>query len=190
MRKIISIAISLLLVISFVSCQSNKISDDANKRKDAFAAEIFGSVVNVEVSKVDDIQNTTISTEQSTENIVEESTLNNQVSEEVTSLEKGIYDYPFDVEAIKQELILIGEGTGMTHITTDEGILRTPDNSSWSGYDTASENFQGAILERNLKEAVSGIKQMFIDYGWTAIDYFTVYVEDIGDGSYRFYILY
>lgn len=192
MKKLISIVVTALLVISFVSCQSKRVNDEAKERKDAYTSEIFGSYINDETNVVGEIPTTIHVTESSSESTIEtdEVVTSDQASEEITSSEKSIYDYPFDIDAIKQELILIGESTGMTHIIYDDGILRTPDNSSWSGYYTASENFQDYMLERNLKDSVSGIRQMFKDYGWTDIEYFTIYVEDLNNGSFRFYVLY
>ena len=98
---------------------------------------------------------------------------------------KFIYDYEFDVEAIRQELISIGTGMGLTH-TGD----MTPDAASWSNPVTASQNFQGSGLERSLKDYVRSMPDIITMYGGTTIQYFTIYVEPLGGGSYRFYFLY
>lgn len=98
---------------------------------------------------------------------------------------KSIYDYEFDVEAIRQELISIGTGMGLTH-TGD----MTPDAASWSNPVTASQNFQGSGLERSLKDYVRSMPDIITMYGGTTIQYFTIYVEPLGGGSYRFYFLY
>lgn len=104
--------------------------------------------------------------------------------------EKSIYDYEFDVAAIKNELIAIGQGMGLTHITTDDGIVRTPDNSSWAQPVTASKDFQGESLKRALKDYVSSMPGIVKNYGGNAVEYFTIYVKPLGNGSYTFYFLY
>lgn len=98
---------------------------------------------------------------------------------------KSIYDYEFDVEAIRQELISVGTGMGLTH-TGD----MTPDTASWSNPVTASQNFQGSGLERSLKDYVRSMPDIITMYGGTTIQYFTIYVEPLGGGSCRFYFLY
>lgn len=98
---------------------------------------------------------------------------------------KSIYDYEFDVEAIRQELISVGTGMGLTH-TGD----MTPDAASWSNPVTASQNFQGSGLERSLKDYVRSMPDIITMYGGTTIQYFTIYVEPLGGGSCRFYFLY
>lgn len=98
---------------------------------------------------------------------------------------KSIYDYEFDVEAIRQELISVGTGMGLTH-TGD----MTPNAASWSNPVTASQNFQGSGLERSLKDYVRSMPDIITMYGGTTIQYFTIYVEPLGGGSYRFYFLY
>lgn len=47
--------------------------------------------------------------------------------QEVTPEPKSIYDYEFDIAAIRAELISVGEGMGLTHT---DGL--TPDTASWS----------------------------------------------------------
>lgn len=103
---------------------------------------------------------------------------------------KSIYDYEFDIEAIRQELIALGEGMGLTHTTTDDGRAVTPDNASWATPVTASESFQGANLERKLKDYVQSMPGIITAYGGNAITLFTIYTEPFGGGSYRIYFLY
>lgn len=105
--------------------------------------------------------------------------------QETTPEPKSIYDYEFDVEAIRQELISVGTGMGLTH-TGD----MTPDTASWGNPVTASQSFQGSGLERSLKDYVSSMPDIITMYGGTPIQYFTIYVEPLGGGSYRFYFLY
>lgn len=102
---------------------------------------------------------------------------------------KSIYDYEFDVEAIRAELIAIGQGKGLTHITTDDGNACTPDNSSWALPITASQSFQGDLLKRALQDYVSSMPDLIQMTGGN-IQYFTIYVEPAGNDSYTFYFLY
>lgn len=103
---------------------------------------------------------------------------------------KSIYDYEFDIEAIRQELISLGEGMGLTHITMDDGRTVTPDTASWATPVTASESFQGANLERRLKDYVRSMPNIITAYGGNPITLFTIYIEPLGGGSYRIYFLY
>lgn len=98
---------------------------------------------------------------------------------------KSIYDARFDVEAIRSELIAVGEGIGLTHSSD-----RTPSNASWSSPVVASSSYQGTQLERGLKDYVRSMPEMVAAYGGQTIEYFTIYVEPLGGGSYQFYFLY
>jgi len=103
---------------------------------------------------------------------------------------KSIYDYEFNVEAIRAELISLGESMGLTHITSDDGITCTPDTCSWASPITASQSFQGENLKQSLQSYVSSMPSIVTSYGGSAISYFTIYVQDNGGGSYTFYFLY
>lgn len=98
---------------------------------------------------------------------------------------KSIYDYEFDIAAIRSELIAVGEAMGLTHSSD-----LTPDNASWSTPVTASSDFQGANLERRLKDYVQSMPGLITAFGGNQIEYFTIYAEPLGGGSYRFYFLY
>lgn len=98
---------------------------------------------------------------------------------------KSIYDYEFDVEAIREELICVGTEMGLIH-TGD----MTPAEASWGNPVTATREFQGAGLERSLKDYVRSMPEMITAYGGEPIQFFTIYAENIGSGSYRFYFLY
>lgn len=98
---------------------------------------------------------------------------------------KSIYDYEFDIDAIRAELISVGEEIGLTHT---DGL--TPDTASWSTPITASADFQGENLERRLKDYVQSMPELIAAYGGNPIQYFTIYVEPLGGGSYRIYFLY
>lgn len=103
---------------------------------------------------------------------------------------KSIYDYAFDADAIRSELIAIGQSMGLTHITEDDGIPCTPDTCSWAAPVTASESFQGDNLKRALQNYVTSMPSTIASYGGTQITSFTIYVQDNGGGSYTFYFLY
>jgi hypothetical protein len=110
--------------------------------------------------------------------------------QEVVEIQKSIYDYEFDVNAIKQELINIGTSQGLTHVTSDERGTITPDNSSWGNPITASSSFQGQNLENALKNYVRSMPSLVVAYGGEPIEKFTIYVENLGNGNYKFYFLY
>lgn len=103
--------------------------------------------------------------------------------------EKSIYDYEFDVEAIKAEMIATGEGMGLKHVTSNNGTACTPDNSSWAMPVTATKNFQGKQLKQALQDYVSSMPDL-VEMAGGKISSFTIFVEPIGDGSYTFYFLY
>ena len=108
-----------------------------------------------------------------------------EVDEPKIEAVKSIYDYEFDVVAIRQELIDIGAGTGLE---VDNSL--TPSDSSWGNPIIASKDFQGKNLERVLKDYARSMPQLITAYGGEPIQYFNIYAEPIGDGSYRFYFLY
>lgn len=103
---------------------------------------------------------------------------------------KSIYDYEFDIAAIRLEMIAVGEAMGLTHITSDEGVEMTPDTASWAIPVTASRDFQGEALKRKLREYVQSMPELITTYGGNPIQYFSIYTEPLGDGSYWIYFLY
>lgn len=109
----------------------------------------------------------------------------NEPTQETTPEPKSIYDFEFDIDAIRAELISVGESMGLTHI---DGL--TPDTASWSTPITASADFQGENLERRLKDYVRSMPDIITMYGGTTIQYFTIYAEPLGGGNYRIYFLY
>ena len=102
----------------------------------------------------------------------------------------SIYEYPFNIDAIKKEMILLGESIGLKHISEDSRGKITPSNSSWSDFVTATQNIQGKKLERTLKDYVSYAPKFVLDYGGQKLETFTIYTESIGNGNYNFYFLY
>lgn len=103
---------------------------------------------------------------------------------------KTAYDYAFDIEAIRSDLIAVGQSMGLTHITSDDETEITPSNSSWATPVTASRSFQGENLKRKLTDYVQSMPSILSAYGGAAIEYFTIYVEPLDGGSYRVYFLY
>lgn len=103
---------------------------------------------------------------------------------------KTAYDYAFDIEAIRSDLIAVGQSMGLTHITSDDGTEITPSNSSWATPVTASRSFQGENLKRKLTDYVQSMPSILSAYGGAAIEYFTIYVEPLDGGSCRIYFLY
>ncbi len=97
-----------------------------------------------------------------------------QPTEEVKP--KTAYDYEFDIEAIRSDLISLGCSMGLTHITTDDGMAITPDNASWATPVTASECFQGERLKRKLTDYVQSMPDIITAYGGAPIEYFTIYI--------------
>lgn len=95
---------------------------------------------------------------------------------------KSIYDFEFDIDAICAELIAVGEEMGLTH---SSGLT-----ASWSTPVTASADFQGENLKRRLKDYVQSMPELITAYGGNPIQYFTIYAEPLGGGSYRIYFLY
>ena len=122
-----------------------------------------------------------------------ESTISTEAKTEITKTEvkpKTAYDYAFDIEAIRSDLIAIGESMGLTHITSDDGTEITPSNSSWATPVTASKSFQGENLKRKLTDYVQSMPSILSAYGGATIEYFTIYIEPLDGGSYRIYFLY
>lgn len=103
---------------------------------------------------------------------------------------KTAYDYAFDIEAIRSDLIAVGQSMGLTHITSDDGTEITPSNSSWATPVTASRSFQGENLKRKLTDYVQSMPSILSAYGGATIEYFTIYIEPLDGGSYRIYFLY
>lgn len=107
--------------------------------------------------------------------------------------EKSIYDAPFDIEKIRQELIQIGvQQMGWKHRTHyQDGELITPNNSSWDGNIVADQNNQGERLKRLLHDYITLYTDEFMaSYGGEPITAFTIYIEHIGGDTYTFYLLH
>lgn len=98
------------------------------------------------------------------------------------------YDYPFDPEAIRSECISIASGYGLV---LDETL--TPDNSCWANPDQATPNTQGTRLKRMLAETIEYYSKDYREatglYPYE-IRCYNIYIEDMGDGTFRIYFLY
>ena len=69
---------------------------------------------------------------------------------------------------------------------THEADARTPDSSSWDNPITASEGFQGDILQQKLKEYVEFYTSAsWQSYGNAIVTHFTIYVSGT-----TFYVLH
>ena len=98
------------------------------------------------------------------------------------------YAYPFDINQIRRDCIAQGKSYGFT---LDESL--TPNNSSWSGAETASANTQGTRLKRFLSELVEYYSPAYresMGLPEANITAFNIYVEDLGNNTYRIYFLF
>lgn len=95
------------------------------------------------------------------------------------------YVYPFDIDAIRADLIRYGESLGMAHRPAHpDGTLRTPDNCSWWNPYLLSPNSKNpTLVRRQLYEMVEYDKNK-----WGLQD-FAIYVEG-SSGQYLVYMLH
>lgn len=106
---------------------------------------------------------------------------------QTTAPAKSIYEYPYDIEAIRADLIAYGESLGYIHDTTKpDGTPITPDNSSWAPPQYGGAGMQSTILEKNLKERIESYPKKMCE-GDPSIG-FTIYIETDGI-EYNFYVL-
>lgn len=112
-------------------------------------------------------------------------TVRSEPSDTLDCESKSIYDYEFNVSAMRRELVAIGLEMGLKE---DDSL--TPYSSSWANPITASEDFQGDNLERALKDYVRSMPNLIIVYGGEPINYFNIYIKPIDGGRYQFYFLY
>ena len=101
--------------------------------------------------------------------------------------QKSIYQWPFseaDIAAIKADLIAYGNSLGLTyHSQSWDGNPLTPDNCSWALPEYADSTYPAWLLERNLKEWLAFYPN---DMGTTN---YTLYFENLGDGTYKIYVM-
>ena len=83
-----------------------------------------------------------------------------------------------------------GQSLGLRHLAVDDGIVRTPDNSSWANPTTITQSSNPNFVQIGLKNDIKYLPQIVEDTGGPRIDYFIVYVEDLGGGNCKIYIMY
>lgn len=99
---------------------------------------------------------------------------------------KSAYDYPFGIDTIKADGIVIGQGMGLTLDTS----LTTGNATSWNPV-TASENTQGTALKQNLESYIKfHTVENLGSYGIDSITSFNIYCEARGNGAYSIYFLF
>lgn len=87
---------------------------------------------------------------------------------------KSIYEYPFDLEAIRQ--VIIDDAINNYGLVLAEDS--TPDDSSWSPPTVISKDMNTNIIKRNVNEIAEA------NFIWCQMkkgDYFNVYIETIPD---------
>ena len=105
--------------------------------------------------------------------------------------EKSIWDYPFDVEAIRAQLIEWGEDIGLTHVTEYEGWgPATPENSSYDLPTFICKGYEGERAKKKVKEWLEYTPVSIYTYGGPQIKYFTIWMEEYEDGFIQIYFLY
>lgn len=104
------------------------------------------------------------------------------------STPKTAYDYEFDINQIRKDMIALAKGYGLT---LDESL--TPSNASWANPVFATKSTQGDLLKRQLIESV----QYYADKEYRAsmglsdlgLTHFNIYCESLGGGEYRIFFL-
>ena len=99
---------------------------------------------------------------------------------------KTAYDYEFDINAIRADCIVIGQGMGYTLNTS-----LTPQNATWWNPVTASESNQGATLKSSLEQYICFHTVANLGaYGMDEITEFNIYCESRGGGSYAIFFVF
>lgn len=115
------------------------------------------------------VQTTTTTTTQKAETPKPAATTTTKKQE---SEPKSIYEYPFDLDAIRQ--IIIDDAVNNYGLILAENIIK--DESSWSAPTVISKDMNPKVIERNVK-GIAGA-----DFKWSQMkkgDYFNVYIETI-----------
>lgn len=89
---------------------------------------------------------------------------------------KSIYEYPFDLEAIKK--VIVDDAVNNYGLINDDDPNWTPEGSTWSAPTVISKDMNPKVIERNVK-GIAGA-----DFKWSQMkkgDYFKVYIETIPD---------
>ncbi len=99
--------------------------------------------------------------------------------------ERDPYAYPFDIEAIRQDLIEYGESLGMKHRTHySDGTEVTPDNGSWELPMYIAQGFPSHLIKRGLYEQLDSYRNVY------KAEVFTIYIESYGNSEYQIYSIY
>jgi len=119
------------------------------------------------------VQTTTTTTTQKAEtpNPANTTTTKKQESEP-----KSIYEYPFDLDAIKK--VIVDDAVNNYGLINDDDPNWTPEGSSWSAPTVISKDMNPKVIERNVK-GIAGA-----DFKWSQMkkgDFFKVYIETIPD---------
>ena len=89
---------------------------------------------------------------------------------------KSIYEYPFDLEAIRQ--VIVDDAVNNYGLINDDDPNWTPEGSSWSAPTVISKDMNTNIIKRNVNEIAEA------NFIWCQMkkgDYFKVYIETIPD---------
>ena len=89
---------------------------------------------------------------------------------------KSIYEYPFDLEAIKK--VIVDDAVNNYGLINDDDPNWTPEDSTWSAPTVISKDMNPKVIERNVK-GIAGA-----DFKWSQMkkgDCFKVYIETIPD---------
>lgn len=89
---------------------------------------------------------------------------------------KSIYEYPFDLKAIKQ--VIVNDAVNNYGLINDDDPNWTPEGSSWSAPTVISKDMNTNIIKRNVNEIAEA------NFIWCQMkkgDYFKVYIETIPD---------
>lgn len=99
---------------------------------------------------------------------------------------KTAYDFEFDMEAIKEDCISIGQSMGLRLDTS-----LTPSNASWWNPVTASRSNQGEALKQSLERYIKfHTAENLSAYGIDEISDFNICCEAKGNGEYLVYFLF
>lgn len=99
--------------------------------------------------------------------------------------ETNPYSYPFDIDAIKKDLMNYGESLGMKHRTHySDGTIISQDNGSYELPVYISKDSTAWVIKKALYEQ--------LDYYYNAYhaEFFTIYIEAYDDSEYQIYSIY
>lgn len=89
---------------------------------------------------------------------------------------KSIYEYPFDLEAIKK--VIVNDAVNNYGLINDDDPNWTPEGSSWNAPGVISKDIPEKVIKRNVEScAGANFKVAQMKKG----DYFKVYIETIPD---------